>query len=76
MALCPVCHTPGAYVGFSAIECRNPDCSHFVLFEEEVCPCCGKAGHQPEPGGSYCSGSVDPDLLDPNLLPPGFSGVS
>lgn len=48
MAECPLCKTPGAYIGFNSVECRNPDCEHFVLFEEEVCPCCGQPGHTPE----------------------------
>lgn len=48
MANCPLCNTPGAYIGFNTVECRNPDCEHFVLFEEEICPCCGQAGHDPE----------------------------
>ncbi len=51
MAQCPICNTPGAYIGFSTIECRNPDCEHFVIFEEEVCPCCGQAGHNPDMHG-------------------------
>ena len=76
MALCPVCHTPGAYVGFSAVECRNPDCDHFVLFEEEICPCCGKSGHMPEPGSGFCVGMADADLLDSNLSPADSSGIS
>jgi hypothetical protein len=50
MAQCPVCQTPGAYVGFSSVECRNPQCEHFVLVEEHVCPCCGKPDHTPEEG--------------------------
>ena len=45
MARCPICQTPGAYVGFSAIECRNLDCAHFVFVEERVCPRCGEVGH-------------------------------
>lgn len=28
---CPVCKKTGAYVGFSQIECVNPDCNHFSL---------------------------------------------
>jgi hypothetical protein len=45
MALCPVCSTPGAYIGFNSVECRNPKCEHFSITLEEVCPCCGQAGH-------------------------------
>lgn len=45
MAKCPTCGTPGAYVGFSSIECRNSKCIHFVQNEELICPCCGIAGH-------------------------------
>ncbi len=48
MALCPVCKTPGAYVGFSSVECRNPRCAHFVIEEEKICPCCGIRGHNQE----------------------------
>ncbi|HYG73534.1 MAG TPA: hypothetical protein VEK08_00775 [Planctomycetota bacterium] len=48
MANCPICKTPGAYVGFSTVECRNPDCEHFCINEEKVCPCCGKVGHTPD----------------------------
>ena len=47
MATCPICQWPGAYVGFSSVECRNPSCEHFVLVEEKLCPCCGKAFHEP-----------------------------
>ena len=49
MPNCPVCNTPGAYIGFNSIECRNPRCAHFTLEEEDICPCCGKKGHTPGP---------------------------
>jgi len=42
MPICTACGTPGAYIGFSTIECRNPDCDHFKLEEKKLCPCCGK----------------------------------
>jgi hypothetical protein len=42
MPNCPDCQTPGAYVGFSTVECRNPDCKNFRLPEEPTCGCCGK----------------------------------
>ena len=70
MPNCPNCNTPGAYVGFSTVECRNPDCSHFVVFEEKICPCCGKVGHEPELAEStpdYSSGSVQINGGDPSL---------
>ena len=76
MAQCPVCQTPGAYVGFSSIECRNPKCEHFVLVEEYLCPCCGKADHTPDEewdgiprrdqNGTPLLDGVDPN--DPNPL--------
>jgi hypothetical protein len=78
MALCPICNTPGAYIGFSSIECRNPDCEHFVIFEEEICPCCGQAGHNPDlhslNGGDPASnsdpnGTVYLDSSDPSFEP-------
>lgn len=47
MAKCPSCGTPGAYIGFSSIECRNSKCEHFVQGMEHICPCCGIAGHVP-----------------------------
>lgn len=47
MANCPACKTPGAYVGFNSVECRNPRCIHFTIEEEDICPCCGKKGHTP-----------------------------
>ncbi|HLX63225.1 MAG TPA: hypothetical protein VKX17_18280 [Planctomycetota bacterium] len=49
MANCPVCNTPGAYIGFNSVECRNPRCIHFTIEEEDICPCCGKKGHTPSP---------------------------
>jgi len=42
MAKCPKCATPDAYIGFNSIECRNPDCEHFVLQEKKECGCCGR----------------------------------
>ncbi len=45
MANCPQCQTPGAYVGFSSIECRNMDCPHFVFREEKASPDCGQEEH-------------------------------
>lgn len=41
MPRCPICETPGAYIGFSTIECRNPKCEHFVFEEAKTCGCCG-----------------------------------
>jgi hypothetical protein len=83
MAQCPVCNTPGAYIGFSTIECRNPDCKHYVVFQEEVCPCCGKVGHQPgeAPDALMHIDTVDtsipgpgtPSHADPSYCPPGYS---
>lgn len=35
---CPCCGTPNAYVGFSSIECRNPDCEHFKPEPPKVDP--------------------------------------
>jgi len=26
---CPACNTPGAYVGFTSVECVNAECEHF-----------------------------------------------
>lgn len=49
MPNCPACNTPGAYIGFNSIECRNPRCAYFTIEEEDVCPCCGKKGHTPGP---------------------------
>lgn len=66
MALCPSCHSPGAYVGFTVIECRNPECTHFkVMVEEaEACQCC--AGDQQS--GEGCERQVCPiDPSDPTL---------
>ena len=90
MAQCPICKTPGAYIGFFTVECRNPDCEHFALFEEPVCPCCGQVGHNPEVhvlSGGDPSPSVSPadslgtiylDYVDPDCEPastvPGSSG--
>ncbi len=59
MALCPTCNTPGAYIGFSSVECRNPQCEHFRAAVETICPCCGKVGHTPsEQGAAAADGSA------------------
>lgn len=43
MANCPKCNTPGAYIGMKEIECKNPNCEHFVIPTDAcLCPCCGK----------------------------------
>jgi hypothetical protein len=42
MAICPKCSTPGAYVGFNSVECRNPDCEDYKIEEASACACCGK----------------------------------
>jgi hypothetical protein len=47
MASCPVCGTRGAYIGLIAIECRNPECRHFVPAEVPPCPRCGKICPEP-----------------------------
>jgi len=31
---CPKCHTPGAYVGLSVVECRNSKCEFHHEFED------------------------------------------
>jgi rRNA maturation protein Nop10 len=41
---CPECGER-AYVGFNSIECPNPQCKHFTITEETICPCCGEKGH-------------------------------
>ena len=69
MAHCPDCSTPGAYVGFNSIECLNPHCVHFKIKQEEVCPCCGKAGHVPGPGFSPKTSAKAP-LAPPKTKPP------
>ena len=63
MPQCPVCATPGAYIGFNSVECRNTECEHFTIFEEPVCPCCGKVGHTPtaDVGSSSADASVSVD---------------
>ena len=66
MPNCPACKTPGAYVGFNSIECRNPRCVHFTIEEEDICPCCGKKGHTPGPD-FLKRRRADPN--DPLLLP-------
>jgi hypothetical protein len=33
---CPLCRTPGAYIGFSEVTCRNPDCIHGEAAKKEV----------------------------------------
>ncbi|HYF50844.1 MAG TPA: hypothetical protein VEJ63_15625 [Planctomycetota bacterium] len=71
MSNCPICNTPGAYIGFSTVECRNPDCSHYEPKLEELCPCCGVAGHRPE---FEISESVPADNFDPSI--PAYSGSS
>jgi hypothetical protein len=77
MALCPVCHTPGAYVGFTSIECRNPDCEHFVLIEEIACPCCGQVGHAADGCPSFGDNTgIDMSLVDPSMLPGSADGAS
>jgi hypothetical protein len=67
MDLCPVCKTPGAYIGFNTVECRNPDCEHFVIVEEKVCPCCGRVDHLPNCSAAPAnSGACDPAVLPAN----------
>lgn len=69
MASCPKCHTPGAYIGFNSVECRNPDCEDFVLFELDECPCCGKPP-------SECTGPAKqpPNESDPDKAPDAGGG--
>ncbi|MEI6235313.1 MAG: hypothetical protein WCT04_19825 [Planctomycetota bacterium] len=64
MPNCPDCKTPGAYIGFNTIECRNPRCTHFSIEEEDICPCCGKKGHTP--GVDF----LKKLRADPNTTPP------
>jgi hypothetical protein len=65
MANCPKCGSPGAYVGFNSVECRNPKCIHFVIEEEAICPCCGKRGHVPgQKAGAKKSDASDPQDVD------------
>ncbi len=35
MPNCTACGTPGAYIGFTSVECRNPSCAHFALIEDK-----------------------------------------
>ena len=70
MALCPLCKHPGAYIGFNSIECRNRACEHFVLFEEHICPCCGRPNHA---ATVECAGAPAADAdpaADPAMAPP------
>jgi hypothetical protein len=72
MPRCPVCDSPGAYIGFNTIECRNPQCEHFVYEQAATCPCCGRTDHIPETAADY-----DPDgimLNDPLGMPGSSSG--
>ena len=69
MANCPVCKTPGAYVGFNSIECRNPHCIHFLLEEEDICPCCGKKGHTPS-AEFLKKHKINPNRNTPGSVPP------
>ena len=75
MALCPVCQSPGAYIGFSSIECRNQHCEHFVLFEEILCPCCGKPGHVPSEECSAQPGQVAQNVQANVITPSTNNGL-
>lgn len=70
---CPKCGVPGAYVGFNSVECRNSKCEHFVIDEEVVCPCCGIAGHVPEPNSSRKPIVPRPHPAPPSSEPPLYS---
>lgn len=72
MPNCPICNTPGAYVGFSSVECRNPDCAHYEPKMEALCPCCGIAGHRPEYESTQ---SISVDSFDPSIPAIGGSGM-
>ena len=57
MPNCPVCGTPEAYIGLSAIECKNKDCRHYKKSEKTeekhnpcatVCGYCHAEGHSKE----------------------------
>jgi hypothetical protein len=76
MPKCPLCNTPGAYVGFSSVECRNPKCTNYVQAMESLCPCCGVAGHTPSEDS--VDNSVQVDYVDPSLpntvAQPGYGG--
>jgi len=65
MPICPICNTPGAYIGFNTIECLNPRCVHYKVHEEEICPCCGKVGHTPPPGFTPKAAKPSPSKLLP-----------
>jgi len=66
MASCPICGTPGAYVGFNSIECRNKKCEHFVLQETLSCGCCGGDHFTVEcPSGKASEGDSDDSSLPP-----------
>ncbi len=80
MALCPICHTPGAYVGFTVVECRNPECTHFKpLPAAEACPSCDPTTHDCQFGGidipdaNNASGNVVPGL-GTGYAPPAAAG--
>lgn len=58
---CPKCNAPNAYVGFSAVECENPECAHYKtpmtpspkcvndhLFTPAEQPLDCHAGHRPQ----------------------------
>lgn len=65
MERCPSCNTPGAYIGFNTVECHNPNCEHYVIEEEKVCPCCGRVDHLPD----CAAASADPGSCDPAAQP-------
>ena len=77
MALCPACRTPGAYVGFIAVECPNHECVHFADMPEEVCRDCVQAENSqgqaanlttPGSGASGLMNQTSPDMpQDQNL---------
>ena len=69
MSKCPKCQTPGAYIGFSSIECRNPTCLHYSQKLAALCPCCGEAGHRPE--YEKANAAADATLYDPNVATSG-----
>lgn len=70
MAKCPVCDTPGAYVGFNSIECRNKDCEHYKFEEKKnVCGCCGSEGHF----SAECP-TAQSSEYDESGPPPNYSG--
>lgn len=59
MARCPECDTPGAYIGWRDIECKNSKCKHFKITEEPICPCYGVAGHKQNTGSVSSDSIVD-----------------